>query len=125
MLLYETLSQPLIFLIMIGIGFGCGFLADVRNLVFFLCNKNKIVAFILDIITGLICGIFFLLSVLSLNFGELRFYLILGFFIGFLIQRFFVSSLIAKFSKIWYNNFKEFIKRLYGKPKKKKENINS
>lgn len=125
MLLYETLSQPLIFLITFAVGFGCGIFADLRNYIFFLCNKNKIVGIVLDVAVSTICGIIFLATVLSLNFGELRLYLFLAFVFGLISERFSLGLIIAKITTWCYNLFKKAISKLnYGKQKKKKE-VNS
>ncbi len=123
MLLYETLSQPLIFLIVLAIGFGCGFLFDARNLVCFLCNKNKVVGILLDVLIGLSLGAVLLLSVLAFNYGELRLYLILSFLFGIFLQRISVGRMIAKLSKRWYTFFKGIVSRLNGKQKKSKESV--
>lgn len=122
MLLYETLSQPLIFLVVFGIGFGCGFVFDLRNYIHFLCNKNKIVGIVLDVISSIVCCLIFLLSVLNFNFGQVRFYLILSFILGLILQRFSLGYIIAKFFIWCYNLFKKVILKInYGKPKKKQE----
>lgn len=123
MLLYETLSQPLIFLIILAIGFGCGFLLDARNLVYFLCNKNKVVGILLDVLIGLGLGAVLLLSVLAFNYGELRLYLILSFLFGIFLQRISVGRMIAKLSKRWYTFFKGIVSRLNGKQKKSKKSV--
>ena len=57
MLLFETLSQPLIFVITLAIGFASGLLVDARNYIHFLCNKNKIVGLVLDIIVSFLCSL--------------------------------------------------------------------
>lgn len=125
MLLYETLSQPLIFLIVLAIGFGCGFLFDGRNFVCFLCNKNKVVGIILDVLVGLGLGAILLFSALEFNYGELRLYLIFSFLFGIFLQRITIGRIIAKLSKRWYTFFKGIVSRINGKQKKSKENSNS
>ena len=126
MLLYETLSQPLTFFLTFLVGFGCGFITDIRNYISFLCNKNKILNFILDILVSVICCFVFFACVLAFNFGELRFFLILSFVMGIFLQRISIGTIIAKVSKVCYNFFRNLISKVnYGKQKKKKENSNS
>ena len=118
MILYETISQPLIFLYIFLIGIGCGLVFDVRNYLTFLCNKNKIVGVILDVISGIVISLLFLFCVLQLNYGQIRFYLILGFGLGIAVERFSFGKLIAKLSFRCYNGFRYLITQKYGKRKK-------
>lgn len=121
MLLYETLSQPLIFIIMFSIGLGSGLLFDLRRYISFLCLKNKKVNIFLDIFfTIIVCGILFI-SNLYFNYGEFRFFSILAFIIGFTIQRFTLGMLVAKVSCLCYNYFVKIMARTYDKFKKKKK----
>ncbi len=126
MLLYETLSQPIIALIIFLIGFGSGFIADISNYLYFLFNNNKYFRIIIDIITSIICFVIFFISIINLNYGEFRLYLLMLFIIGFLLQRFTIGKIIAKISNWCYNKFKKIISFFnYGKNKQtKEENIN-
>lgn len=119
MLLYETLSQPKIFLIVLGVGFLCGTLFDFRSYIFFLCNKNKVVGFVCDFIASLLCCFVFFLCLGKFNFGVFRFYLALGFLSGLLFERFSVGLIIAKFGNWCYTFFKRLIQKIYGRKKKK------
>lgn len=125
MILFETLSQPLLFLILFSIGFCCGFLFDLRSYIVFLLNKNKVAEIILDVLFSVgTCAIFFF-SCLRFNYGELRFFLILAFVSGFLIQRFSLGRLIAKVIEKCYIKFRNLISKIdYGKLKKKKKQKN-
>lgn len=121
MLLFETLSQPLAFLLTFSVGFGSGFLVDLQNYILFLCNKNKIVGVVLDVIVSVLCSIVFLICVLSFNFGEFRFYLSIAFVCGLLLQRFSLGLIIAKIALWCYNLFKNILRKIYNeKPKKTK-----
>ena len=125
MLLYETLSQPLVFLVVFAIGFGSGFVFDLRNYIHFLCNKNKVVSVVLDVVATVVCCLVFLFAILNFNFGEMRLYLILAFILGLLLQRFSLGYIIAKFFVWWYNVLKKVVSKInYGKPKKKQEKVN-
>ena len=126
MILYETISQSLIFLYILLIGIGCGLVFDARNYVTFLCNRNKVVGIILDFVCGIIISAIFLLSVLWLNYGQMRFYLILGFGFGILLERFTFGNFIAKLSLKCYNGFRNLVTRKNGKHKEeiKEEAVN-
>ncbi len=122
MLLFETLSQPLVFILTLAVGFGCGFLVDAKNYVHFLCNKNKIVGLILDVFVSFLCSIIFLICVLSFNFGEFRFYLVVAFVCGLLFQRFSLGLIIAKIALWCYNQFRNLLRKITdGKTKKAKQ----
>jgi hypothetical protein len=123
MLLYETLSQPLIFLIVLCAGLGSGLVFDIRNYISFLCAKNKIIDVVLDILSILIvCFVLFLIN-LKINFGQFRFYIPVAFFIGLIIERYTLGLFVAKICSWCYNKFRNLISKLYGKRAKKKEGI--
>src|SRR5574344_1274038 len=118
MLLYETLSQPLIFLIIFCIGLGSGIIFDLKSYMNFLCEKNKIMSIILDIISAiLVCGILFL-SNLIFNYGEFRFYILLAFTLGFLIERFTLGIFVKKFFSWLYFSSKNLIRKIFKKIEK-------
>lgn len=112
MLLFETLSQPLIFVTTFAIGFASGLLVDVRNYIHFLCNKNKIVGIILDIIVSILCSLILLLCILSFNFGQLRFYFVVSFVCGLLFERFSLGLIIAKIALWCYNQFVKILRKI-------------
>lgn len=123
MLLYETLSQPLIFLIIFSIGFASGLIFDLRKYVCFLWANNKIVSLILDIIaTLLVCGILFY-SNLIFNYGQFRFFVIFSFVLGFALQRFILGVFVAKICSWCYNKSTKLMAKIYGKIKKEKKSI--
>lgn len=123
MLLYETLSQPLTFLVILCIGLASGLLFDLRNYVNFLFAKNKTVSIILDIVTSLIiCGILFI-SNLYFNYGEFRFYIILAFLLELLIQLLTLEIIVAKICTWCYNKIRKLVSKIYERRAKKKESI--
>lgn len=121
MVLFETQNQFIVFLIIVLIGFICGFIFDANKYINFLCNKNKIVQIILDFLSVLMCAFVFFISCLHLNFGEFRFYILLGFIVGVLIQRTTLGIVIAKICKLCYDKLKVVINKLF-KTKEKHEN---
>lgn len=121
MLLYETLSQPVIFLIILLVGFACGLIFDARNYICFLCNKNKVVCHLTDFFAGLLSFAIFFLSIGKLNFGQLRVYLALGFAVGLIIERFSVGLIIAKVANWCYTLFKGLVNKITNGKQKKNE----
>jgi len=106
-MLYETLSQPFILLILSGIGLFSGFIFDLKNIFNFLFKKNKIINQILLFFSVLLLFIIFYFTNLKINYGEIRFFSIFIFFLAFSIQRFFVQNFLANKIVKCYNNSKE------------------
>ena len=115
MLLFETINQPLNFFIIILIGFFCAFIFDISRYFYFLCNKNKIIEKINDILSIIICFCIFFISILILNYGEFRFYLLLGFILGIILQRITFGKIIAKIAKKCYDIFNKLKIKLFRK----------
>ena len=57
-MLYETLNQPLICLILLLVGFLSGFIYDISNFILFLCKNNFVIKIILDFISTILCFAF-------------------------------------------------------------------
>lgn len=126
MLLYETLSQPLIFAVISLIGFSSGLIFDLRNYICFLFAKNKIVSITLDVVATILVCLIFLIGNLYFNFGEFRVYVILAFIIGLLIERVTLGIIVGKICSWCYNKFRKLVLKIYGRRENKKESsINS
>lgn len=106
-MLYETLSQLNTFLCICLVGFLCGFLFDFKNLILLNFKKKKylnvIFSFFATFFTLFLC--FF--ANLILNFGQVRFFVLLGFVISFCIQRYFITNFVADFCRKCYYKYKE------------------
>ena len=94
-MLYETLSQPYIMFFIFIFGFISGVIFDIKNIVLFLFGNSKILEEIL-------LGLSTFLTLQVLYFGEIRFYIIVIFFLAFFIQRFLSKKIIAKLVKKCY-----------------------
>lgn len=121
MILYESLNQPLNFLFILLIGIGSGFIFDAFKYLTFLCNKNSIMEKIFDCVSVVLCGIIFFLSTLNLNFGEFRFYLLFGYILGILLERFTFGIFIAKIASYCYNKITKTINKLFKKRNKEEQ----
>ncbi len=106
-MLYETLSQPSIFLWMSIGGLLSGLLFDFVNILSFLLNNKRVIKQILLFLSTflLFFNVFFLN--LKLNYGQFRLFSILGFGISFCIERFLMSNFLAKPITKCYNTIKE------------------
>lgn len=121
MILYETVSQPLNFLFIFFIGLGSGLIFDVFRYLNFLCNKNSVIEKIFDFISVVICGGVFFLSVLELNYGEFRFYLLLSYLLGILLERFSLGLFIAKICSYCYNKFTQIVNKTFKRKNKEEQ----
>lgn len=106
-MLYETLSQPFILLILSSVGLFSGIIFDLKNILFYLFKKNKIINQILLFFSIFILFLIFYLINLIINYGEIRFFSIFIFFLAFSIERFFVKNFLANRIAKCYNNSKE------------------
>lgn len=102
-MLYETLLQPEILFWIVLTGFLTGIVFDVAKFICFLCENNKVVRFILDIVaTFFACFVLFCV-VLKLSYGEIRVWHILCFFASLLFERASIGKLVAKALGLCYN----------------------
>ena len=126
-MLYETLSQPKIFFLLLLFGFLSGFVFDLTTLLNYFFNQNKITRQIFLFLSSFITLIIFTECNLWLNFGDVRFFAFFGFFLGIILQRLSIGKLLAKFMDKCYNLIVNLTKRInkifYGR-KEKKNNQN-
>lgn len=95
-MLFETLSQPLIAIYLIGAGFLCGIIFDLNNLIYLFAKKDKLLRFVLDIASTLIVCVVFFLLILNTSFGEIRLYQIFLFVLAIFLYRITFGKLVAK-----------------------------
>lgn len=106
-MLYEALSQPVIFFAMSIGGFLSGFFFDLINLLSLFFKKNKILSQIMLFFACFsLFSVFFLLN-LKMNYGEFRFFSIFAFFLSFVLQRFLIKNFVANPVRKCYNKLKE------------------
>ena len=105
-MLYESSSQPIIFLYLLIFGFFSGFLIDLKNIFSLIFKGNKIFSqILLFFAVFFILFIFFIIN-LKINYGQIRFYTIFIFSLSFSIQRFLMNNFLAKPLIKCYNVFK-------------------
>ncbi len=106
-MLYQSLSQPFISLILSCVGLFCGIIFDLKNIILNLFKKNKIIKQILLFISILIIFLIFYFINLKINYGEFRFFTILIFSLAFALERFFAQNFLANKISRCYNRAKE------------------
>lgn len=114
-MLYETLSQPLILLQILGVGFLSGVVFDLNTFFYILCDKNKIARFILDILSTLAVFVVFFLLILNIAYGEIRVYQIAVFVIALAVERLTIGKLVAKAIFVCYNFCGKVLRKTYKK----------
>lgn len=105
-MLFEALSQPMIFFWLSFGGFFAGFLFDIKNILNFSFKKNKIIDQILLFFS--VFGTLFLCFFLNLifNYGQFRFFSIFAFILSFSLQRFISANFVANPIIKCYNKIK-------------------
>lgn len=124
-MLYQTLSQPIIILLFVIIGFCCGLIFDLFLLINYFFNNNKISKQIFYFLSILLVFIIFYFSNLNFNFGQIRFYPFLLFFSSLVLERITLGNIFAKLYHKCYNlNMKVWKKlsaKIYGRKKKEED----
>ena len=130
-MLFETLKQSYLFLGAIYFGLILGIVYEI--LIFFFKNKNKFFSIAKDLIFSLLATFLFITCLKLVNYGEFRFFILIAFIVGFIIERltigFIVSKTIeftCKFLKLVYNKLmkNKFLKRcLKGDGRTSEKNI--
>lgn len=90
------------FSIMLGIGFILGICYTILNTIT-LIKQNIIIQFILDIIFSIIAVSAYIILINIINMGEFRLFLLIGYLIGFALERITFGKLFAKCFKRMYN----------------------
>jgi len=111
-MLYETLKQGVIFLSMLYFGLVGGVFYEIKSLCFSPLEKSTVLTIILDSVFFVILALLFFVAVQFTNYGEIRFFLLLSFFLGFFLERITIGSMLAKFFKVLYNKVVNVVKKL-------------
>ncbi len=106
-MLYETLSQPLVFMWMIVGGIFAGLFFDLKNICLFFLKKKEIKKHFFIFFSCFFTFFLFFLINLKVNYGEIRFFTIVTFALSFAIERFIIKNFIAKRVERCYNKLKE------------------
>ncbi len=106
------MNNFVLFLVCLAIGVGLGATYGVLNFVKMIFKNNIIISNILNFVFGVGCGIVALLATINLNFGQFRWFIVLGFVLGVIIERKTLGKLFAKIFLWLYNKFSKWISAL-------------
>lgn len=98
-MLYPTLNQPLVMLVMFFVGFASGFLFDFA----FLLKKSlklKATNIFFDFLACIFSFVIFFVTNLYINYGQFRIYVVVIFIIACLLQRVLSNQILKFFKKI-------------------------
>ncbi len=102
-MLYPTLNQPLMFLILICVGLLSGLIFDFFNILIALLGKDKSVKIFFNFLSVIFSFVILFISNLYFNFGQFRMYVLFVFIVAFYVQRVFSKILWTKVIKKCYN----------------------
>lgn len=111
-MLYETLLQQKILLCTIYFGIVSGLVFDVQFFLSKIFGNKKILNVIFEILFCVISAFLFFVCIQKFNFGVFRLFELVGFCLGFLIERFSVHKLLEKNFELIYNFFGKVFAKL-------------
>ena len=118
-MLYPTLSQPIVFLVILCAGIIGGIIFDIFKILTFLSGNDKYSKIFFDFLATIFSfGILFVIN-LQINYGQFRIFIIITFLFALILERFLSKILWTKCIKKWYNSFKE---KKNARRKKKEDN---
>lgn len=119
-MLYETLYQGQIFLVMLYFGLLTGVFFEGKNLVERAFSKNKTICVVLDTLFMVLSALIFIYAKNLANYGEFRIYLLLAFGLGIVLEHISIGFLVEKFFVGVYNITKKIGRKIFcHKPKSK------
>lgn len=107
-MLYPTLNQPLVLFVIFLAGFASGFLFDFSNLIKKSLKDLKAIGIFFDFIACILSFAILFFTNLQINFGQFRIYIVIIFVLACLLQR------------VFSNQIKQFVKKIFVKAKNKK-----
>ena len=118
-MLYPTLNQPLMFVLLLVAGFLAGLIFDIFNLISTLLGNDKITTNFFSFLSVLFSFALLFLTNLIFNYGQYRLYVLLIFLAAFLLERLISRFLWTKLVKKCYSKIsrRKFVKS--GKREKK------
>ena len=114
-MLFESLGQGWIFIIVIWIGLIAGCLDEMFNLVTLPIKNIKFIQPLVDTVRVIIICLIFFISVQLFNYGDFRLYLFLSFLIGFTIEKKYLRKSVAKIFINLYNYSVSINKKIWSK----------
>ena len=99
-MLYPTLNQPIVMLVMFFVGFASGFLFDFAFLLKKSLKDLKATNIFFDFLACIFSFVIFFVTNLYINYGQFRIYVVVVFIFACLLQRVLSKQLIQSFKKM-------------------------
>ena len=99
-MLYPTLNQPIVMLVMFFVGFASGFLFDFAFLLKKSLKDLKATNIFFDFLACIFSFVIFFVTNLYINYGQFRIYVVVIFIIACLLQRVLSNQILKFFKKI-------------------------
>ena len=103
-MLYPTLNQPLILLVLFLIGILGGLLLDVARLCSSFLGNIKFIRYIFELSAIVVSLMALFIANLSLNYGSFRIYVVAVFLLSFVLERILSKILWTKLLSKWYSS---------------------
>lgn len=103
-MLYPTLNQPLVIIMMLIAGFASGIVFDVCRILTTLSGNDRLSKHLFDFIATILSFAILFLNNLHFNYGQFRVYVVAIFLLSFWIERKLVQKLWTKLLQKWYSN---------------------
>lgn len=103
-MLYPTLNQPLVLLIIFLVGLGCGLIFDIARILTTLSGNDRWSGYIFDFLATILSFVILFFANLYVNLGQFRLYVVAIFLVSFSIERLFSKFLWTKLLAKWYTN---------------------
>ena len=106
-------AQTRLFMMSLGFGFLLGVVYDLCRIARLTVTRGKAAVFFMDVFYFLSAGIAVFLFMLAFNGGEIRFYLLLGIVLGFLIYYFTFGAFVLKWSNRIIRGLRRMIRAVF------------
>ena len=116
-MLYPTVNQPIIIVVIFLTGLLCGGIFDIFKLLTAICGNDKITKSFFDFLTILFSFFIFFFVNLKINYGQFRIYVIVLFIAGLTLERLIIKLIWCKLIKKWYSAFNLKQKKMVEKSK--------
>ncbi len=112
-------SQSILFLKFACAGLIFALATEILNIFLTLLNKNKVIQFIIDLISCISLSFIYIYLINTLNYGVSRIYLLSALVLAIILEKITIGKLIAKFNNWLYNKLRigkeKFFKTKFGK----------
>lgn len=116
-MLYPTLNQPLVIVVMLAVGFASGVIFDIGRILSALLGGQKFSRHFFDFLSVIFSSFLIVVANLRVNFGQLRLYVFAIFFVSLFFERFLSKILWTKLLSKCYTSIENIKKKFAGRVK--------